>query len=63
MKFYRVEWTGEQKIRWSTSAAGAAAARKEFMDEGAKRADLESSEHEIGSTKAELLEWLNNNQV
>lgn len=62
-KFYRVEHTPTGNAKWSTSAAGAGTVRKEMVEAGCAKKDLESTEHDIDLTKAGLLEWLNQNSV
>lgn len=63
MRLYKV--TGHvgipavKKTKWVGSQADAASFRKELTDAGAKRADIETAEVDVPTTKAELLAWLN----
>lgn len=65
MKFYLVtadienhEETGT-KSKWVVSQSDAAGARKELIEQGAKRKDLKTFELDIPTDKAGLLEFLN----
>ena len=47
---------------WVGSQAEAATARKKFMDEGAKRADLTTDDIDVPTDKAGLIAFLNKGQ-
>ena len=61
MKLYLVHGNTETKqlAKWVGTQADAAATRKAFMEEGAKRADLDTKEVDVPTDKAGLLEFLN----
>jgi len=61
MKLYRIEADTERltEVKWAGSLSGAAAVRKEFMAKGAKRADLETKELDVPTSKDALIQWLN----
>ena len=49
------------KVVWSSSGTDASKARTAYKGAGAKKAT--TVEHDIPTNKADLLEWLNNNEV
>lgn len=61
MKLYRVIATagGDCKSKWVGSQADAGKARKEFVEDGFKRADLTTEEHEFATNKEGLINFLN----
>lgn len=61
MKLYLIHGNTETKRfgKWVGTQADAAATRKTFMEEGAKRAELETKEIDVPTDKAGLLEFLN----
>jgi hypothetical protein len=63
MKLYRVENTTTGAVQWVTSSGAAGKTRSAFVEAGAKRAEIDTQEHDIDTTKAGLLEWLNKHQI
>jgi hypothetical protein len=61
MKLYLVT-APDNKQTWGSSQSDAAAARKKFTADGAKRADLKTFEVEVPTGKADLLQFLNDYQ-
>lgn len=61
MKLYRVIAAsgGNYKSKWVGSQADAGKARKEFVEDGFKRADLTTEEHEFATNKEGLINFLN----
>jgi hypothetical protein len=65
MKLYLITATfdeGNTHQTWGGSQADAAAARKAFLAEGAKRKDLSTYEVEVPTGKTDLLQFLNDYQ-
>lgn len=52
-----------KSTKWAGSQTEAAKARKEFMDRGFKRAELDTQDVEVPTNKDGLLNWLNLNCV
>jgi len=63
MKLYKVTVAaeGDYFAKWTGSQADAAKARKGFTNDGFKRRDIETEEHDIPTNKEGLLGWLNEN--
>lgn len=67
MKFYKI--TGHvgipavKTVKWVVSQAEAASTRKEMVSAGTKRADIETDEVDVPTSKTELVAWLNDNVV
>ena len=60
MKLYRVSANADvQKIVWVGTQSDAAKARKEFVSDGFKRAELSTEEVDVPTNKEGLLEFLN----
>jgi len=60
MKLYKITARNEATT-WAGSQTEAAKARKEFMELGYKRADLDTQDIDIPTDKVGLLNWLNKN--
>lgn len=67
MNLYKVtaKKSGQELVekKWVGSQAEAASVRKQFVDEGYKRVELETETVEIPTNKEGLLSWLNANAV
>ena len=60
--FIKTPTTCETVATWVGSQAEAATARKNFIEKGAKRADLTTDEINVPVDKAGLIEFLNRGQ-
>lgn len=67
MKFYKI--TGHvgipavKTVKWVVSQADAGKTRAAMVSSGTKRADIETEEIDVPTSKTELTEWLNKNVV
>lgn len=63
MRLYRVTAAGHGEATWAGSQTDVVAAKKVYMEAGAKRKDISVEDVEVPTKKDDLIHWLNHNCV